>query len=510
MSNQKLLKISRAIISVYDKEGVVDFCKVLARYKIDIISTGSTARLLKSADIPVQEVKDYIDFPEILEGRVKTLHPRIHAGILARKDKRSDLSTLKRLNIKPIDMIVVNLYPFQEKRKVLRNIKEILEFIDIGGPTLLRAGAKNFLNVCAVPDKKFYSEVAKELRRYKGRISLRLRKTLAGEVFKRTSLYDYAIHNFLSGDQKEEIMFCFEKKETLRYGENPHQKGYFYSYGGGVLGGLDKLQGKPLSYNNFLDISSGLRILEDFKEPCCVVIKHTNPCGLALDDNLEKAYIKAYKTDEISSFGGIVGFNRRVDKSTARRIVESGFREIVFSVDFTKGALKVFSSKKNLIVCKVKVKYLGERGDYRFIKGGLLVQDRDKIIYKRNLLEFPTRKKPSPRLLEELLFAFKVVKHLKSNAICISKGYRTLGLGMGLPSRIDAVKLAIKKAGDCRGAVLASDGFFPYPDSIEVSFKAGIKAIIQPGGSIRDKDIISACNKYKIPMVFTHIRHFLH
>ncbi len=508
---KEFLKIKTALISVYDKEGIVDFCKELERLKIKMISTGKTAQILKNSGIKATEIKDYTEFPEILEGRVKTLHSKIFGGVLARKEKIGDLKSLKSLGIETIDMVVVNLYPFKEKSAVLKDLKEILEFIDIGGPSLLRAGAKNFLSVCVVPSREFYREVIRELKENKGKVSLLLRKRLAKEVFKITTLYDYQIFKFFSEEKEftQDLLLHLKRGLKLRYGENPHQKAYLYTYPEKEKL-IEKLQGKELSFNNFLDIKAVLNIFKDFKESCCVIMKHNSPCGLACDKDLKKAFLKAYLADSISAFGGIVGFNRRVTEQIAKEILKTGFKEIILAPFFTKKALKVFSKKKRLIVCKINLNLKSDNLDFREIELGFLVQEKDtKIIDKKNL-KIVTSSKPSKETLEDLIFAFKVVKYLKSNAICIAKDKRTLGVCGGQPSRIDAVKIAIQKAGDCKGAVLASDGFFPQPDSIQEAFKAKIKAIVQPGGSIKDREVIEACNKYKISMVFTGIRHFLH
>ncbi len=509
---REFLKIKTALVSVYDKEEIVWFCKELEKLKIKIISTGKTAQVLKNSQIKTIEVKDYTGFPEILGGRLKTLHPKIFGGILARKEKKEDLKSLKSLGIETIDMVVTNLYPFKEKLKELKDFKEILEFIDIGGVSLLRAGAKNFLNVCVVPSKEFYKEVIRELKENKGKVSLLLRKRLAKEVFKITSLYDYEIFKFFSEEKKftQDLLLHLKRDLKLRYGENPHQKAYLYKFLDSERELIEKLQGKDLSFNNFLDIQAVLNIFKDFKESCCVIVKHNSPCGLACDKDLKKAFLKAYSGDPISAFGGIIGFNRRVTERVAKEILKTGFKEIILAPSFTRKALEIFSQRKRLIVCKINLKFKSDNLDFRRTDLGFLVQERDsKVIDKKNL-KMPTILKPSKKTLEDLIFAFKVVKHLKSNAICIAKDKRTLGVCGGQPSRIDAVKIAIQKAGDCKGAVLASDGFFPKPDSIEEAFKAKIKAIIQPGGSIKDEEVIKACNKYKIPMVFTQIRHFLH
>ena len=510
------IPIKVALVSVYDKENIVDFCSFLRSWGVKILSTGKTASLLRQAGIACQEIQEFTQFPEILEGRVKTLHPKVFAGVLAKRDRKS-LDVLKKIGSLPIDMVVVNFYPFWEKTKELKELDRLVEFIDIGGPSLVRAGSKNFLNVCVVADKKFYPLVKEEMSKNRGKVSFKLRKRLAIESFKICTIYNYHIFRYLDTlDRKKDfsdyILLGLNKECVLRYGENPHQKGYLYFFDTPVLGDrIQQYQGKQLSFNNILDIDRGIQILKEFKQSCCVIVKHNNPCGVCESASLLESYEKAYRTDPISSFGSIVGFNKRVDEKLAQVILDSGFREIVFAPSFTKKALRVFFKKKNLIVCKVKLRFKDYNFDMKKIEGGVLLQEKDKILFFKNLIKIPTKLKPSSKKVwEDLIFGFKVVKHLKSNAICIVRDKTTLGLAGGEPSRIGAVKLAIQKAGDCKGAILASDAFFPYPDSIEEAHKAGIKYIIQPGGSIRDKEVVSLCDKYGMSLILTGVRHFLH
>jgi len=511
-------KIRRALLSVYGKKGIVPFAKALARLGVEILSTGKTARLLRANRVPVTEVSDYTGFPELLNGRVKTLHPKIHAGILADRSNRSHLRSLKQQGIEPIDLVAVDLYPFEEGLgKGKRNLLEALELIDIGGVTLLRAAAKNYRHVTVVPGHEFYEEVLRELKKRSG-IQEATNKKLAYQAFRRTCHYDRVIKDFFaeSGEElfPDLLELSFRKVQTLRYGENPHQSAALYrdsekNFPSGNL----SLQGKPLSFNNLLDLDSAYRIVTDFQKPAVAIVKHAGPCGVGLGKTLEEAFQKAWESDPESAFGGVVGVNRAVDLSLAKRIVESGFLEGVGFPAIRQGALRILRRKKNLrLVPFEALKRAGKvQREFKQISGGLLVQTEDHAEVRLPRLKRVTKRKPTSEELASLLFAFKVAKHVRSNAIVIVQGEATVGIGGGQSSRVGAVRLAIEKAGPrAEGAVLASDGFFPFPDNVEVAAHAGIRAIIQPGGSIRDREVIEVCDRSGIAMVFTGIRHFKH
>ncbi len=514
-----MVPIKRALISVYDKTGVVNFAKTLHGLGVEIISTGGTAALLKKAGLPVKEVSSVTRFPEMLDGRVKTLHPKLHAGILALRDNRHHMSTLRKYKIKPIDMVVVNLYPFWDAVKTAKEEREILEMIDIGGPSMLRAAAKNFKFVAAVSDPRDYGPILRELKNNQSSLAESTTKALAAKVFKRTAYYDSLVYRYFTGDRasKEELperlTLDFEKRQDLRYGENPHQKGALYIEKGSKSAGVVRarqLHGKELSFNNILDLDTALEMAEAFKEPACAIVKHTSPCGFALGRNAKEAFKNAYQCDPMSAFGSIIGFNAGVDEETAGEILKSGFIECIIAKSFTKGALKNLKAKKNLRLLSTS-RGEEEKLDFKKVSGGLLLQERDTKDPIVSGLKCVTKTKPKDYQIQDLLFAFKVCRYVKSNAIVVAKKNRTVGLGMGQPSRVDSCLVALKKAGKrARGAVLASDGFFPKPDSISLAKKAGIRAIIQPGGSIQDEAVIRACNRAGISMVFTTLRHFRH
>jgi len=518
-----MVKIKRALISVSDKTGILDFAKELNKLGIEIISTGGTAKLLQENNIQVKEVSSYTGFPEVLDGRVKTLHPKIHAGILALRDNPSHLKTLKEYNIDLIDMVVVNLYPFEKTiQKPQVKLEEAIENIDIGGPTMLRSAAKNYRGVAVICNPRRYDEVIKELKENKGSLSEKLMANLATEVFMHTSRYDTMIYNYLKNYFKdsrlekgfpEELIFSFKKIQDLRYGENPHQKAAFYkevSKAKGIIS-AQQLQGKELSFNNLLDLNSALELVKEFKNPAAVVVKHNNPCGVAEDKTLDKAYLAAWRADKLSAFGGIVALNREVDKKTAQVILKSGFLECIIAPKFFPEALEVFKEKKNLRLLELEDLEKIEEWDFKRVSGGLLLQDKDLATLDTNNLKIVTKRKPTKKELESLIFGWKVAKHVKSNAIVLTKGTKTIGIGAGQMSRVDSVFIATKKAGKLtKGACLASDAFFPKEDAIQLAAKFKIKAIIQPGGSIADAEIIKLADKYKIAMVFTGIRHFKH
>jgi len=518
-----MIQIKRALISVSDKTGILDLAKELIKNGVEILSTGGTAKLLRENNIPVKDVSDYTGFPEMLDGRIKTLHPKIHGGLLALRDNQEHMQTISEHGIRLIDMVVVNLYPFEKViQKPGVGIEEVTENIDIGGPAMLRSAAKNYRFVAVVCNTSRYSQIIDELRKNRGCLSEELIRDLAIEVYARTSEYDKAINNFLKNhfDFKkeqagfpEEIAFNFEKIQDLRYGENPHQKAAFYREKGKSYGlvNLKQLQGKELSFNNILDLNAALELVKEFKRPAAVIVKHNNPCGVAEDDILEKAYSNAWKCDKLSAFGGIVALNRRMDLKTAKAIIKSGFLECIIAPDFDAESLALFKDKKNLRILKIVDLDHKVGLDFKRVSGGLLLQDKDLVTLDLNNLKVVTKKKPSHKDMESLIFAWIVAKHTKSNAIILTKGTKTVGIGAGQMSRVDSVMIAKHKSGKAgQGSCLASDAFFPKPDAISWAHKAGVKAIIQPGGSIADEEIIKACDKYKIAMVTTGIRHFKH
>lgn len=505
----------RALISVYRKEGIERLAKALQELGYEIISTGGTARYLKEKGISVVEVSEITEFPEILEGRVKTLHPKIHGGILYRDWVRKDEEEIQRLGIKPISVVVVNLYPFEEKLKEGLEDEELMEFIDIGGPTLVRAAAKNFFRVLVLVDPEDYDWAVEKLRN--GNLTLQDRAYLAWKAFSHTAYYDGVISQAfkklysISSFNKEEALPLRLSKE-LRYGENPHQRGYLYLNPLEELGiaRSEVLQGKEMSFNNYLDADSAVRLLLEFpNDKVCVIVKHNNPCGVAIGKTTKEAFLRAKEADPVSAFGGIVAFNDVVDLETAKEL-SSMFLEVVIAPDYEPAALEELKKKKNLRVIRFYGLQYGF--DVKKVSGGYLVQDEDSLLYEK--LEFVTEKRPTDSQMRDLIFAWKVVKHAKSNAVVIAKEGQTLGIGTGNVSRIDALRCAIKKAQelgfDLRGAVVASEAFFPFRDSIDEMAKVGISAVIQPGGSIRDKEVIEACNEHGIAMVFTGTRHFRH
>lgn len=497
----------RALISVFDKEGVLDFAKFLVESDVEIISTGGTYRYLKDNGIQVIEVNEVTNFPEMLDGRVKTLHPLVHAGILAIRDNEEHMNTLKEREIHTIDYVVVNLYPFFEKVKEDLSFEEKVEFIDIGGPTMLRAAAKNFQDVVVISDKKDYEVVINEMK--EGEVSLKTKKRLAGKVFNLMSAYDGAIANFMLQDEEEYpeyLSVSFKKKQDLRYGENSHQSAAFYesTMVDGAMNNFDILNGKELSYNNFKDMDIAWKCANEFEEPSCCALKHNTPCGVALGKDSFEAYMKAYEVDPTSIFGGIVAFNRKVDKKTAEEMVKI-FLEVIAAPEYDEDALEVLRTKKNLRVLKVHNTPKDEKYMVT-VDGGILVQDEDKILIDE--IKVVTEKKPTEEEMKDLLFGMKVVKYVKSNAIVVANNEVALGIGGGQVNRIWPTEDALKRG---KGAtILASDAFFPFRDVVDQAAKAGIKAIIQPGGSMRDQESIDACNEHGIAMVFTGLRHFKH
>jgi len=518
------LKVKNAIISVSDKTGLVELSKKLHELGINIYSTGGTAKAIENVGIPVTRISEYTGFPEILDGRVKSLHPKIHGGILAKKDNDNHMVQLKENKIIAFDLVVINLYPFESvvKKDNVR-IEEAIENIDIGGPTMLRSAAKNYEWVAVVPDPQYYDEVLKKLEK-NGSISFETRKKLAMAVFEKTAYYDSLIssyfHNIVVEHPKSKfpdtINFYFKKRQDLRYGENPHQAAAFYFSPDIKVKGVStakKLHGKELSFNNILDIEAAFEIVKEFDDPACSIMKHTNPCGASVALNLKDAFKQALASDPMAAFGSIIGLNKFVDSKTAKEIHEAGFIECIIAPGYDDEALKILAAKKNIRLLETGKIKKNEVYDYdmKRVIGGVLIQSRDLKDITRDDIKVVTEKVPTDEQLESLLFGWKIVKHVKSNAIVITQGKKTVGVGAGQMSRVDSVFVAIEKAkGRLEGSALASDAFFPKSDAVELAGKAGIKAIIQPGGSIRDNEVIDACNRMGVSMVFTGIRHFRH
>ena len=516
------MKFKRALISVSNKEGLSDFAKGLSNLGIDILSTGGTAAILKKAGIKIKSVSDITGFPEMLDGRVKTLHPIIHAGILARRDKKEHMDTLKKHNIVTIDILVCNLYPFEKtlnKPKV--GIEEIIENIDIGGPTLIRAAAKNYRDVIVVTNRYQYAYVLKSLES-KGDLSLDEKEKLALDAFTHTAIYDSIISNYLRKKWTNEILpdensIAMRKIQDMRYGENPHLKGAFYKALPVItepcIANVIKLQGKELSYNNILDGDCAIECIKEFSDPTCVIVKHANPCGIASANNLLQAWKNAYETDIYSPFGGIVSFNREVERDVADEL-SNLFLEVIIAPGFSSDALEVFNKKKNLRVLELKNldKKIDRKGMiYRSVVGGFLSQERDVKLAKKEDWKIVTNKKPTEEELRSMEFAVKCVKHVKSNSVVFVKDTRTVGIGGGQTARVDAAWIATQKGKEnIKGSIMASDAFFPFRDAVDVAAKAGVKAIIQPGGSIHDNEVIQAADVLDISMVFSGQRYFRH
>ena len=499
--------IKRALVSVFDKDGILDFSKFLQEKGVEIISTGGTYKHLKDNGINVIEVNEVTNFPEMLDGRVKTLHPIIHAGILAIRDNEEHMNTIKERNIETIDMVIVNLYPFFQKVRENLSFDEKVEFIDIGGPTMLRAAAKNFKDVIVISDKEDYKLVINEINE-SGDVSVALRKKLAGKVFNLMSAYDAAISNFLLEDEEypEYLSISYKKKQSLRYGENPHQSAAYYSCNefDGAMNSFEILNGKELSYNNIKDLDIAWKVACEFDEVACCGLKHNTPCGVAIGETPYEVYKKAHDADPTSIFGGIVAINRKIDKATAEEMVKI-FLEVVAAPDYDEDALEVLRSKKNLRVIKCNNKPNAKKYMVT-VDVGILVQEEDTRLIED--LKVVTEKSPTEKEMKDLLFGMKVVKYVKSNAIVAIKDGVAVGIGGGQVNRIWATEEALQRG---RGAtVLASDAFFPFRDVVDECAKNGIKAIIQPGGSVRDQESIDACNEHGISMVFTGIRHFKH
>ncbi|MGQ9618697.1 MAG: bifunctional phosphoribosylaminoimidazolecarboxamide formyltransferase/IMP cyclohydrolase [Candidatus Aminicenantia bacterium] len=505
------MMIKRALISVADKKNLDWFAKGLSELGIEIIATGGTASLLKEHLIPHAKVEDITHFPEILDGRVKTLHPSIFAGILYLRKSYEQRNQLQEFGIGPIDMVVVNFYPFEKIAKKKPPLEKMLDLIDIGGPSLVRASAKNFQDVIVIVDPDDYEWVLSILKKNED-IDLSKRKELAVKAFKTTCLYDFNIYSFFSSEKEdfpEEIFFHAEKAMKLRYGENPHQRGVLYLEEESPLKEMKIHGGKELSYNNFLDIDSVYTMISSFHEPFAVIIKHTNPCGAGIGKNINEAFRKAFETDPKSAFGGIIGVNREVNDELVQEISKHYF-EVIVAPSYSEKALSILTKKKNLRIIEMKLGFKDDK-DFKRVCGGYLYQDKDNAEIKREDLKIVSKRAPTEEEIEDMIFSWRIVKFVKSNAIVIGKKGQTIGIGAGQMSRVDSVELAIKKANiPIQGSALASDAFFPFPDSIEILGKAGITSIIQPGGSIRDKEVIEKADELGIAMVFTGIRHFRH
>jgi phosphoribosylaminoimidazolecarboxamide formyltransferase / IMP cyclohydrolase len=519
-----MAKITRALISVSDKTGIVEFSKELARHRVEILSTGGTAKLLRDAGVEVMDVSQYTGFPEMLDGRVKTLHPKVHGGLLGMRSNPEHVAKMKEHGIEPIDMVVVNLYPFEATvEKEGCTIEDAIENIDIGGPTMLRSAAKNYPDVTVIVDHADYRRVLAEMAENDGSVAVGTNFELAVKVFQHTAAYDGAISNYLGmrmGEKAEAFPATFtmqvKKAQDLRYGENPHQTAAFYVENGvrePCVANAEQLQGKELSFNNIIDLDAAIETVKEFHErAAAVIIKHTNPCGVALADGPLEAYLKARECDPVSAFGGIVGFNRIVDGAAAKEL-SSTFLEAVIAPGYTEEALEIFKAKKNVRVMQVPilVSHDQEGYDMKKVVGGLLIQGRDLGMVRAAACRVATQRKPSADELSALDFAWKVCKHVKSNAIVFTSREQTVGIGAGQMSRVDSSRIAVQKAQlPTRGTVLASDAFFPFRDGVDAAAEAGVTAIIQPGGSVRDEEVIRAADEHGMAMVFTGMRHFRH
>jgi phosphoribosylaminoimidazolecarboxamide formyltransferase/IMP cyclohydrolase len=507
------MKIQRALISVSDKTGVAAFARALERQGVDIISTGGTADLLRKEKIPVRDISKFTAFPEVLEGRVKTLHPRVHGGLLFKRGNAKHEAEARECGFEPIDLVVVNLYPFEATiAKPDVTLAEAIENIDIGGPSMIRSAAKNYESVTVVVDPADYDAVLENMRDNKGETTLKLRERLAIKAFARTAEYDRTISSFLNKEQATDASFSLTLPLAmrLRYGENPHQTGALY---GDFDKCFEKLHGKELSFNNILDINAATNLIGEFQEPTVAILKHTNPCGVGSDNDLRKAWDKAFATDKQAPFGGIIICNRPLDEPLARAISEI-FSEVIIAPDFQPEARAILQKKKNLRLIRLLTPAAQSRPafDVRSVCGGLLVQDPDVVEEtKQNVV---TKRRPTKTELKAMLFGSRVVKHVKSNAIVYAKADRTLGVGAGQMSRIDASRIAIWKAKEAglllKGSAVASDAFFPFPDGLIAAAEAGATCAIQPGGSVRDEEVIAAADERNMAMIFTGVRHFRH
>ena len=511
-----------AIISVFDKDGIDIFAKALQERDFMIVSTDGTARFLRDKGLKVEDVTSITDFPEILDGRVKTLHPNIHAGILARRYKKEDMKTLESLRISPIDVVVCNLYPFEEtikRENVL--INEVLENIDIGGPTLIRAAAKNFRDVIVVVNPSRYQEIIDEMDK-NGGIGIKTKENLAVEAFEHVARYDAVISNylrrrFIGRAFPSNLVLPFEIIQETRYGENPHQRGAFYKVVPEIkdsnITDAKKLQGKELSYNNILDADCAIDCIKEFEEPSAVIVKHATPCGIASANSILQSWKDAYETDTYSPFGGVVSFNREINRELAEELSKL-FLEVIIAPSFSKYAIEILSKKKKLRLLQIPnldSPKISDNMTYRSVGGGILLQDSDNKKISTEGWRIVTKVKPSDNDIKSMIFAVKCVKHIKSNAVVFVKGTKTVAIGGGQTARVDASWIATHKGGEkIKNSIMASDAFFPFRDAVDVAAKAGVKAIVQPGGSIRDEEVIEAANDYGIAMVFTGQRYFRH
>jgi len=546
-----LKKIKRALISVSDKTGIVEFAQQLANHNVEIISTGGTAKALRNNGVEAVEVSDVTGFPEMMDGRVKTLHPKIHGALLALRDNDDHVKAMQTHGITPIDLVVINFYPFEqtiENEEV--KLSDAVEQIDIGGPAMIRSASKNWRDVAVITDSKLYDQVLKEMAETNGATSLKTRQRLAALAYTRTSYYDLAISSYLSSQLSQDDLEFLEphnpfgnlsfiemeeestdsdtdqdslpnstnirlaKVADLRYGENPHQKAALYDSGQRIgIATAEQLHGKEMSFNNYVDAEAAWRIAQDFEMRAVAIIKHTNPSGMGIGESNIEAYQRALATDPVSAFGGIVALNRKADADAAKAI-NKVFTEVVIAPEFDEDALAIFRKKKNLRVLKVPNRVDSDVLEYKQISGGFLVQDQDTLVVKAENLEFVSERKPSEKEIQAMLFAWKVCKHVKSNAIIFANEYQTVGVGAGQMNRVDSVRLAAMRAKKTdlklKGTALASDAFFPFRDNVDEAAKFGISSIIQPGGSMRDNESIEAANEHGISMVFTGYRHFKH
>lgn len=550
-NESQLVRIHRALLSVSDKSGIVDFARELKQFGVEIISTGGTAKTLRDAGLAVRDVSDLTRFPEMMDGRIKTLHPRIHGGLLAVRDNPEHLAAMKEHDIEPIDMVVVNLYPFEQTVMLGgATLEESIEQIDIGGPAMIRSAAKNWKDVAVIISSEYYQPIIDEMKRHNGALSGTTRLKLARQAFSRTASYDMMISSHLTsslvdigGSQRrwggigsgggggsnfsvaaiaqrlaqqmteliERGLLLLQKKSDLRYGENPHQKAALYEMGSpGGATNAELLSGKEMSYNNYVDADAAWQLVIDFDDLACAIIKHTNPAGVALAASNEEAYRKALACDPVSAFGGIVAFNRTVDEAAARAVSEI-FTEVIIAPEYEPAALEVFKMKKNLRVLRAGKAEPTTGLEYKQISGGMLVQTRDTHRLEREDLKVVTKRAPSDKEIDDLLFAWTVCKHTKSNAIVYVRDRQTVGVGAGQMSRVDSVKIGAMRAQlPTAGSVLASDAFFPFRDGLDEAAKHGITAVIQPSGSVRDAEVIAAADEHGLAMVFTGIRHFRH
>jgi phosphoribosylaminoimidazolecarboxamide formyltransferase/IMP cyclohydrolase len=521
-----LRPVRRALLSVSDKSGLLDLARGLTSFGVELISTGGTRKALADAGLAVRDISEVTGFPEMLDGRVKTLHPKVHGGLLARRDDPAHMRTIAEHGIQPIDLVVVNLYPFEAtvaKPGVAH--EEVIENIDIGGPSMLRSAAKNYEAVAVLTDPGQYAAVLDELRANGGSLSLATRERLAAAVFARTAAYDRAIGDYFAARHAapgppESFRLDYPHRRPLRYGENPHQKAAFYTASvppASSVAGAEVLHGKELSFNNLLDLESALSLVREFAGPAAVVIKHNNPCGAGVGSSLEEAFRKAYEGDPLSAYGGVLGFNREVDEATAMQVTEPNrFVECVIAPGYSAAAFQVLTTrpswKKNVRLLKTGQLEGPRPGfDFRRLEGGLLVQDRDASGDDFAAAKVVTKRPPTDAEMADLRFAWLVCKHVKSNAIVLAAAGRVVGVGAGQMSRVDSTEIAVRKAGErSRGTVLASDAFFPFRDNVDAAAKAGVTAIVQPGGSMRDADSVAACDEHGLAMVFTGVRHFRH